>query len=148
MVLDKIENYKLYENINDRITKAFEYLNKTDLVQLESGKYEIDGENIFALVQEYNTKSMEEGRPESHFKYIDIQYIISGIECIGVNTLTNQIPTEIYRDKDVAFYACESTLLRLNQGMFAIFFPDDLHMPGIKFTQISKVKKVVIKVKI
>ena len=40
-----------------------------------------------------------------------------------------------------------SDLITLKKGMFAIFFPDDIHLPEIKSGKISKVKKVVVKVK-
>ena len=56
MVIDKIDNYKLYTSLSERIAKAFAYINKTDLLQIDPGKYEIDGDNIFALIQEYDTK--------------------------------------------------------------------------------------------
>ena len=71
MVLDKIENSKLYTGLSKKIAKAFAYINETDLHQIVPGKYEIDGDNIFALVQEYETKN--DGRLEGHYKYIDIQ---------------------------------------------------------------------------
>lgn len=146
MVLDKIENYKLYEKISERLALGFKFLKETDLSQIESGKYTIEGENIFALVQEYNTKSRAEGKPESHFKYIDIQYIISGIECIGFTSLTDQIHVYKNLENDIAFYECNSTLLTLSEGMFAVFFPNDVHMPGIQSGEIAKVRKVVVKV--
>ena len=39
-------------------------------------------------------------------------------------------------------------MLKVEEGMFTIFFPEDLHRPGVKLDQIAKVKKVVVKVKI
>jgi YhcH/YjgK/YiaL family protein len=39
-------------------------------------------------------------------------------------------------------------MLRVEEGMFTIFFPEDLHRPSVKAGEISKVKKVVVKVKI
>ena len=92
MVIDKIENSKLYVSLSEKIAKAFAYINKTDLSQLALGKYEIDNNDIFAFVQEYDTKDKSECKLEGHSKYIDIQYIISGVELIGVTSLTNQIP--------------------------------------------------------
>lgn len=148
MVLDKIENYKLYTNLSARIAKALAYITKTDLVNVAEGKYEIDNDDVFALVQEYNTKDREECNLETHYKFIDVQYIISGVEQVGVGTLKNQIPIEKNDEKDYAFYNSDSDLIRFESGMFAIFFPNDLHKPGIKFNQSSTVKKVVIKVRI
>jgi YhcH/YjgK/YiaL family protein len=148
MVIDKIENSQLYAGLSERIAKAFEYINTTDLQNTEEGKYEVDGKNVLAIVQEYNTKNLEDCKLESHFEHIDIQYMISGTELMGVNILSNQIPHTVIDEKDVAFYENESTDFELTQGMFAIFFPDDLHRPCIKNGANSKVKKLVVKIRI
>lgn len=145
MVLDKIENSGLYKSLHPRFDKAFEYIRITDFSLLDDGKYEIEGKNIFALVQEYNTKDAKDAKPEAHKKYIDIQYIHSGAELIGVATLQNQVIVVSDPEKDITFYNGETSLVKLDAGMFAIFFPSDLHMPGINISQSARVKKVVIK---
>ena len=148
MIIDKIENSEIYESIHPRFAKAFAFICKTDFSKLGDGKYEIENDDIFAIVQEYNTKDKKEAKLEAHRKYIDIQYIHSGVELIGVATLHNQIPITNDPENDIAFYQGETSFIKLEAGMFAIFFPDDLHMPGIKLTQSAKVKKVVVKVRV
>ena len=148
MVVDKIENYRLYSTLTNRLAKGFEFITKIDLVSIESGKYEIDSDNIFAIVQEYDTKEEQDCVLESHHKYIDIQYMIKGAELMGVTCLNDQIVVEENLEKDYTFYTAETSMLKVEEGMFTIFFPEDLHRPGVKLGQISKVKKVVVKVKI
>lgn len=148
MVIDKIENHTLYLGINKKVARGFTFLHETDLSQLSEGKYVIDGEEIFAGIQEYNTKTKGDANIESHHQYIDIQYIISGEEYIGVATKENQIPTIRNEKDDYDFYDCDTTLFKMKEGMFAIFFPDDIHMPGVQIDASSPVKKVVIKIKI
>jgi YhcH/YjgK/YiaL family protein len=148
MVIDKIENYRLYSKLTKRLTKGFEFINDTDLVTIESGKYQIDNDDIFAIVQEYDTKEEKDCVLEGHHKYIDIQYIISGVEFMGFTPLTNQVSVEENLEKDYTFYEGDTSLIRVEEGMFTLFFPEDLHRPGVKSDQISKVKKVVVKVKI
>ncbi len=148
MIIDKIENSKLYLGINTKFEKAFKYLISTDLINLPSGKYQIENDDIFAIVQDYQTKDRSEGKLEGHIKHIDVQYIISGIEHIGVTTLKNQTPIIINEEEDYIFYEGDSNLVRMDSGMFAIFFPHDLHMPGVKLDKASFVKKVVVKLKI
>jgi YhcH/YjgK/YiaL family protein len=148
MVLDKIENCKLYSGLGVKVAKAFAYIMGTDLTNVESGKYEIDDGDVYALVQEYETKDRSEGKLEGHRKYIDVQYIISGTELIGITSLTNQVPVSQSEEDDYALYECDSDFIRLDQGKFAIFFPDDLHMPGISVNQASRIRKVVVKVRI
>ncbi|WP_372756084.1 YhcH/YjgK/YiaL family protein, partial [Labilibaculum sp.] len=142
MIVDKIENVQLYAGLSNRIDKALNYMSTTDLVNTEIGKYEIEGNNVFALVQEYTSKNPEDAKLESHFEHIDIQYIISGEEMMGLSILTNQVPHTVIDEKDVAFYPNDSTPFKLEEGMFAILFPNDLHCPGMKCDENSKVKKL------
>ena len=90
MIFYKIENYQLYVGMGDKIAKAFAWLNETDLVHTSDGKHEIDHDDIFAIVQEYQTKEMSEARLEGHRRFIDIQYVVEGSELMGVTPLNNQ----------------------------------------------------------
>ena len=146
MILDTIENYGLYNAINNRIAKGFDFLRTTDLDAIPSGKHDIDGDTIFALVQEYKTKPLNECKLESHKKYIDIQYVIRGEEMMGVTTHNNQKVLEVNEEKDYTFYEGTTSLVRVSKGMFTIFFPDDLHQPCVQTESAAEVKKVVIKV--
>ena len=146
MILDTIENYQLYKAINERIAKGFDFLRTTDLNAIPSGKHDIDGDTIFALVQEYQTKPLSECKLESHKKFIDIQYMIRGEEMMGVTTQNNQKIIEVNDEKDYTFYEGTTSLVRVSKGMFTIFFPDDLHQPCVQTESAAEVKKVVIKV--
>jgi YhcH/YjgK/YiaL family protein len=146
MILDTLDNYHLYQSINERIAKGFEFLHNTDLDAIPSGKHHIDGDTIFALVQEYQTKPLAECKLESHKKYIDIQYVIRGEEFMGITTKNNQNILEVNEEKDYTFYEGTTSLVRVSKGMFTIFFPDDLHQPCVQTESVSEVKKVVIKV--
>lgn len=146
MIIDKIQNSLLYENLHPGFAKAFDFIRKTDFSKLVDGKYEIDGKNIFAMVQEYKTKDI--AKLEGHRKYIDIQFLHSGVEQIAYANLENQIIISDDEEKDLAFYEGEGSFIKLESQMFAIFFPQDLHMPGIKITNANKVKKIVIKVRV
>ena len=148
MIIDKTSNSHLYENISERICKSFEYIKITDLNNLPPGKYPIDGENIFALVSEYQTKPESEGKLEAHRKYIDVQYVISGEELMGYAPLGTQHILEPYKEEnDIVFFKGDKSFTKVPAGMFAIFFPEDVHLPGIKTEESVKVKKLVIKVR-
>lgn len=149
MILDKIENADFYTTISENLKKGFEYLKSTNFQNAEVGKYEIDGKEVFAMVSEYESKAHKDCRPEAHHTYADIQYIISGREAIGYAPLNNQIPTtEFNPEKDIVFYSGETVSLNLEAGMFAVFFPQDVHRPCMQISGPEKVKKVVVKVKI
>jgi YhcH/YjgK/YiaL family protein len=148
MIIDLLSNANLYYNQGPRFKKAFEYLAQTDFSKVEKGKYELDGTNLFAIVNEYDTVAPDNEQMESHKKYIDIQYIVTGAERIGHDFLQQQTPSKAYdAEKDFMLFAEKPSFFSiLHQGMFAIFFPHDLHLPNIMIDNASFVKKVVIKV--
>ncbi|MEO8231077.1 MAG: YhcH/YjgK/YiaL family protein [Ignavibacteriota bacterium] len=149
MIIDKLSNSHLYSGLGERISKALDYLKQTDFSKKELGKYEIDGDNIFALVNEYQTKDASEGKLEAHNKYIDVQFVAKGNELMGYAPLANQEVIDEYNEQnDIIFYSGEKSFTKVDEGMFAIFFPTDVHLPGIKIAKKSYVKKVVIKVKV
>ncbi len=149
MVIDKIENVDIYKNISPRIKKALEYLEKAGLANVEAGKYEIDGDLVFALVSEYKTKHATDAKLEAHKKYLDVQYVADGRELLGYAAYNNQEVSVPYKDEnDIAFFNGDKVYMKFNKGMFAILYPQDLHMPGIMAENPEKVKKVVVKVKI
>jgi len=148
MIIDKVENLNLYASLSKRLAKGIDYIINSDFSGIELGTYNIDGDDVFAMVQEYETKKIEKCKLEGHVKYIDIQYIIEGEEHIGLTSKTNQELEERNDEDDYAFYKGESTLFKFDPSVFGIFFPDDLHMPCVGLNQISKVRKIVVKVRI
>ena len=129
--------------------KAFEFLKNAS--DLEKGKYPIDGDKLFAIVQENVPKKPDEAKFEAHEKYIDIQYIISGKERIDFSPLEDMsVLTPYNPEKDVTFLSGEArSSLILKDGDFAIFYPEDAHKPGIGLDAPDKlIKKVVVKIKV
>jgi YhcH/YjgK/YiaL family protein len=149
MIVDKTDNLKLYAHLGSKFQKAFTFITDPELMLLDNGKYEIDGDNIFALVSQYKTKDESDGKLEAHRKYIDIQFIAKGTELIGYAQFRNQEVISEYNEvKDIAFFKGDKSFIKMEQGMFAVLFPYELHMPGIKSSFYEDVKKVVIKVKV
>jgi YhcH/YjgK/YiaL family protein len=147
MILDQLANAPAYEKLHPGFNAAFYFLRKTDLASISAGRYAIDGERTYALVQEYDTKPLAEGFLETHIRYIDIQFLITGEELIGYAPLSSQaVHTPYDNDKDIAFWEGTAEPIRVQQGQFAIFFPHDAHMPGRTTGAPAHVRKVVIKV--
>ncbi len=147
MIIDHLENFQRYVRIKKDFKKAFAYLTQTNFDKLKEGVYDIDGDNMFAIIGNYETKDRLENKAESHRKYIDLQFMASGTELMGYAPLIDQKPIEEYKeDNDIMFYDSEVSFTRLEENMFAILFPEDLHMPGIMDKKSEKVKKIVIKI--
>lgn len=148
MVTDTIENYSLYTGLSDHIKKALEYLATTNFDEMPPGRYPILDDTIFAIVNEIETKDKSECQPEAHVKYIDIQFVVKGIELFGYAPLLNKLSVTDYNEEnDVAFYREEMMYLKLEAGMFIIFYPTDIHQPEVRAFEPMQVKKVVMKVK-
>lgn len=145
MILDRLENYRLYAGLNLNFAQAFQYLRETDLSALAVGHYPLRGEEIFAIVNRYPTKELRHCPLEGHRQYIDLQYMVEGIEWIGYAPFLGQAESASREaEEDCFYYEGDSSLMRLAAGMFAIFYPADLHRPCVG--EGATVKKVVIKI--
>jgi YhcH/YjgK/YiaL family protein len=149
--INKREFAVSYFKNKERWQKAFNFLKNSDLSKLELKRYDIDGDNIFATVSEYNSKNEETTKFEVHRKYIDIQYVISGKEMMNIAPLTSVKEVLIPYDtgKDIEFVTVNKEVsLKATPDKYFIFFPVDVHRPGLKDVVNSPVRKIVIKVKV
>ena len=150
MIFDNIRNCKMYYGVNERFEKAFDFIKKAVEENLEVGKYEIDGKEVYALVQEYDSKTEDKSKFEGHENYIDIQYVISGCEMLGSADVKYTVATTEYNpEKDITFYEnyYKATYCTAQEGDFCIFFPHDIHRPGMAYQDIpTPVRKIVVKV--
>lgn len=158
MIIDRLSNLQsgFYPNLFStqakaaglaaRLQAAFTYLQQTDLENAEPGKVEIDGDRVFALIQEYQSKPRAQGFWESHRKYLDVQYVVSGVEHMGYANLSQLTMGEYDAEKDVLIHEGSGSFVLLPAGMFALMMPEDAHMPGIAVGNPHPVKKVVVKV--
>lgn len=150
MIIDTIQNAGKYFSLHPLFAKAFEYINNTDLVKMEDGKYEIDSSGLKAIFSNKNgmTASESTAKFECHNKNIDIQLCINGNEQYGWKPREKcTIEKGGYNEeKDVQFYGDEPDMFfHLTNSQFVIFFPEDVHAPMIGE---GLIKKLVIKVKI
>lgn len=140
-----------YFKYKDRWDKAFAFLKDNDLTQMELKRFDIDGDIVFAPVSEYMTKTEEAALYEAHRRYLDIQYVVSGKELIGIAPLSQTKDIlEPYDDtRDIMFMTVNGGKnLEANPGKFFIFFPDDVHRPGLRDGDSTLVRKVVVKIRL
>ncbi len=150
MIIGQLKKFYEYDSLSRELIEAINYLKRTDFSKMAKGKYSIKGDEIYFILDEYLTMPKEEKKAEVHKKYIDIQYMISGTELMGAGFLDekNEISEEYDEGKDRALYSKvhnESDII-MSKGMFAIFFPTDIHRPGCQYKGKMKVRKAIIKV--
>jgi YhcH/YjgK/YiaL family protein len=151
MIIDKIENWPLYP-LGSAWQTAFEFL-ATLTPQSEEKKYNLQGDDIFAMVMGYETQTPEHAILESHQKYVDIQAVLHGgerFECASRDDLSIKTPYDVR--KDVEFYQTTSRRpfkVDVMPGTFIMLYPQDAHMPTLMINdQPEQIKKVVIKIKL
>ena len=146
MIIDSIANISIYSNCHPSFNKAFKFIKANNLLEMDEGRYEIDGDNIFAIVADVEGKSKDEACLEIHRKYIDIQLCVKGVDYIGWKNLNDCSSPKAGYDPESDlqfFYDKIETWCEVKDGMFSVFFPDDAHAPlGGK----GLLRKVIIKI--
>lgn len=152
MISDHCSNWIAYSAIAPGVFQtAFEFI-KTVTLETEDKRYELCGDDIYALVQKYTAKQLNEGKMEAHRKYVDIQAVISGTEIIGISSIAGLKEISAYSDeKDCELFehnVAISSLIILRPGDFMLLYAGEGHMPCIAIGgNPAEVKKVVIKVR-
>lgn len=147
MIVDNLKNAHLYYGISERVKLGLEFLKNTDLKALKVGKYEIDGKNVYAVVSTHEGRNVDDGKWEAHKNYMDIQFIVEGIEKMGYSHIANmKVIKEYNEEKDVYFLDGNGDFITVKENNFALFMPEDVHMPNISQVIPQHIKKVVVKV--
>jgi YhcH/YjgK/YiaL family protein len=149
--INKKEFAVVYFKNKERWNKAFTFLKSTDLSKLEIKRHDIDGNNVYALVTDYLTKNEADAKYEAHQKYVDIQYVINGVEQMSVTPMSmkKEVLTPYDPSKDIEYMTVtQAKFYKATPERFFLFFPSDIHRPGVKFGENSQVRKIVVKVKI
>ena len=144
-ISDYFENLPLLKKLEHFVV---DFHNK----KLPDGTYEIDGKRVFAMVQSYRTKQQtREMLFEAHKKYLDLQYIASGIEkiCWARLDKVDLVEERYSSGGDIAFYKGDTMFdFTLTKGTFLLLYPDDAHLPGLSVQKDINVRKIVFKIQV
>ena len=146
MIIDKLENIGMYASVNPLFAQAIEFLKSTDLNAHELGKVVLKEGELFVNFAAARPKTKDDAKIETHNNFIEIQIPLTGTELMGYMPRTDLAEAEYNAEKDVTFYPGHATdYLTVKPGMFAIFFPEDAHAPGVTEVEL---KKVIVKVRV
>jgi len=132
MILDDLARAARYLRLHEGFRVGFDFLSRPDLLQLDGGRHEIDGDRVFALINRDPGRGHAGARLEAHRKYIDIQYLVDGSEEIGWRpTAECKSLTDPYVEaRDIMFFGdSPQTWIVLPVGKFMILYPEDAHAP-------------------
>ena len=150
MIYDHINHIATYASLSPDILAGLEFIRQAK-PDTPCGVHQINP-RVKAIVSEYRTQARNPNGYEAHRRYIDIQCTLVGRErvaCLPIEQLTEQTPYS--PDADAALYSPDAhhpQEMTIGQGYFAIFFPQDGHMPQLAADQPEDVRKVVVKVQI
>ena len=147
MILDSLKNKAQYAALHPRFQAVFDFIDNNDVASLPCGRHDIDGDNIYVMVQELDLREVSVARLELHRKYIDIQLLLSGPnevfgwsekkDCLTAETeFDEQKDIQLFTDIPQCFYS-------VGEGQFSILFPEDGHAPMLGE---GHVKKCIFKV--
>lgn len=150
MIFDKISNAADYYDTYADMKLIKEFVDEFNKNDKPDGTYEIDGRRVFAMIQNYKTKAQTpEMMFEAHKKYIDVQYIVRGMERIRWASLdrVSQVREEYSKGNDIAFYEGDAQFdFTLTKGTFLLLTPEDAHLPGLCAEKEISVRKIVFKI--
>lgn len=151
MIFDKSENLTAFASLSGGMATAIAWLQQIDLAAADGGRIDIDGDNVYAMVQTAKTRNPMEAQYEAHRRYIDLQYLITGSELILVtDTASLPVATAYDEEKDVVFLqdGAWEVALPMTPGRFAILYPQDAHKPCCTMDDSVEIRKCVIKIRV
>lgn len=137
----------------EKIQRVLRYLKEHDLASHQSGEFELDGRKMILQVIDQSTRPREVLRPEVHRKYVDVQFLAAGgPEQIGwyQDCGDQEVDEELLETRDIIFYKnnphVREGIIEMGVGSYAVFFPWDVHIPGIQAGDATDIRKIVIKI--
>ncbi|MGH4039141.1 MAG: YhcH/YjgK/YiaL family protein [Sphaerochaeta sp.] len=143
MIYDELKNLMNYSGSIPGYETIKRELDKIENEKFEIGKVETDLSNVYYAKQVYTTSDK---LFEVHDLDIDIQMIVEGQEEVQTGECLEDFK---YDEKGNAFnLKCKQlTSVKLVPGYFALFFPHEMHSPGLPIGEPSEVKKIVFKIR-
>ncbi|MBT3379391.1 MAG: YhcH/YjgK/YiaL family protein [Lentisphaerae bacterium] len=132
MILDCLTACERYLPLHPDFAAGFAFLQREDLATLEDGRYEIDGDRVFAMVARGAGRGRETAKLEFHKRYIDIQYSVSGTDVIGWRPSAEcAVDASTFdADSDCGFFAERPAVwCGLPPDAFMVLYPEDAHAP-------------------
>lgn len=149
MVFGNIHNLNEFSFLEKEVLECFSYANENDLLSYEKGSHEIDGENLFVNIVEYETTDADKRFWEAHRKYLDLHLMLKGIEQIDINFIDNMEQKE-FVDKDdfLPLDGEPNSNVILTKGDFLLCYPNDAHRTAVAVDKPNIIKKAIFKIRI
>ena len=146
MICDTLQHLTRYKGLCKNLDTAIDYLLTTTLPACLWAAPEVDGEEVFINTMDATLHSDHGYHPEYHKKYADLQLDITGSEGWGFTTNPGREIGDF--TGDCGFQDSASVVTgTLGEGRFVLFFPTELHKPGLVQHGCVGVRKAVVKIR-
>jgi len=132
MILSSLPQVARLERLHPLFPAAFRFLREESARKdLPDGRTDIDGDHLYILAMQGVGRPPAEAPLETHRRYIDIQYVVSGIDRIGWKPVADCGSGRGYDEaRDLELFDVKpDTWFEVSAGQLAVFFPDDAHAP-------------------
>lgn len=149
MLFSSLKNAPHNDVSAERVQKALVWLAGTDMSQIECGRHDIMGDEVFANVMEFTTVPATEKNYEAHRRYADIHFVIKGEERLAVAPIDEVKPVCDFNEADdFGLYAdpAREAWVTLHEGDIVLTPPEDAHKPGCCVDEPAPLKKICVKV--
>lgn len=149
MIFGNLDHCSEYGFLGEQLQKCFRYALEHDLLQLEKGSHEIEGDDLYVNIAEYTTTTPENRFWESHKQYLDVHVMLRGTEQIDLNFIHNmELKEFVEKDDFLPMDGEKNASVVLRNGDFLICFPNDGHRTAVAVKEPEAIKKAIFKVKI
>ena len=152
MIVTDLSRIREQVAMTPNLETAIRFLEESGSTVMPVGRAEIDGDRVYAEVQEYETISGPIEKLEGHRRYLDIQFVAEGEETIGWASIDDVTETDPFNKEHDYWLGSASadgtTPVALHTGQLALLYPSDMHAPRRATDLLASVRKLVVKVEI
>lgn len=148
MLISTLTLAEHYDYLAEKFKIAYAFLRRPDLADLPVGTIKLE-QGVSASVQKYTTIPESEGKYETHDRYFDVHYMVSGREVFALAPRAEVEEKIAYNEeRDITIYHAPKQPSRviLSQNELIVLAPEEAHMPKIIAGEACPVKKIVLKV--
>lgn len=149
MIFDSLKHKDNYKHF-PALYQALNYLDSLPSWELPAPTVVLEEGRLFCNLVTFTSKPEEQCIYEAHRNFIDLHFIVSGIERIATSdlgSLTTEVPYA--PEKDIEFLKGDADgYYELKPGQFMVCFPGDAHKVAMMKDKPAEVKKIVFKMKV
>lgn len=148
MIFDTIQNKDHYKD-NALLYQALTYLEHLTPQTFPETTHVLIPDVVFCNPVTLTSKPEEQCIYEAHRRYIDVHYIVEGVEGIATAQVSSlSVATPYHTQKDVEFFeGNEDGRYYLKPGQFMVCWPTDAHKVAMMQDAPAHIRKIVCKIK-